>query len=519
VEDAGQSFVFPFFESIKAVETAVNIQKSLAEQPILADGQPLAVRIGVDIASSDSSGPMPNQAERFESLARAGQVLISEPVCDAIRDHWRTLPGIVYHDWGRYYLKALGWWRVFEAVRNGYLPVSPSAQSPMQERRHAMSFLGRQKELADILDLFEKNRQAQDPASPDRRLITLHGPGGIGKTRLADEVEHHVAQAFDDGVYFIDFESLPSSQTCMESRIRDGCHIETDTVEKFFFDKNALLILDHCRATPDTAGFVEGLLNRCVRLRILATSDTPWGVPGEQAHRVGPLDETDAELLLLRYARLKNPRFAIGSANRPRVKALLDVTERIPYCLELAAARVRAGQSLQILAKGILRSRGVAQKALPRRPREVAGSKTGSHAKSQAACLAACLDWSCGLLAQAERDLLRKLTVFRGGFRAEDAAAICETEAAAALQSLNGWALLQRTGDRYFMPVAVRDYAIEKLGGAPTSLGRRHAEYYLSALQEARKAIDDPQRQQGLDRLLARISHKRIGKKPHFWHN
>ncbi len=187
----GDSFMLRFNDPAEAVAKLVEVQRRLAQDPIKICGESLAVRIGIHIGNpqlspgaagqEDYRGSSVNQAARYESLARGGQILISEHLHLLVKDRPRDLPDILYYNWGPYYLKGVGWKRIFEVLWDGKAPVAPSGRPQQKPRRFLAPFIGREKELNEI------QRYLEDPAFP---VVTLKGPGGIGKTRLADEIEH-----------------------------------------------------------------------------------------------------------------------------------------------------------------------------------------------------------------------------------------------------------------------------------------------------------------------------------------
>jgi len=213
----GDSFMLRFRDPAEAVAKLVEVQRHLGKNPIRIAKESLAVRIGIHVGNplpapgatgqEDYRGTTVNQAARYESLARGGQILISEQVHLLVKDRPHDLPGIRYHDWGPYYLKGVGCRRVFEVLWDGKESMAPSGKPQHRPRRFLAPFIGREKELRDIQRYLEKD------SSP---LVTLKGPGGIGKTRLADEIEHRASQLFDDGIFFVELASTPNNPKDVE---------------------------------------------------------------------------------------------------------------------------------------------------------------------------------------------------------------------------------------------------------------------------------------------------------------
>jgi class 3 adenylate cyclase len=379
----GDSFMLRFRDPAEAVGKLVEVQRRLAERPIKIGSESLAVRIGIHIGNplavpgavgqEDYRGTAVNQAARYESLARGGQILISEEVHFLVKDRPHELPGISYHDWGPYYLKGVGWRKVIEVLWNGKAPVAPSGRPQHRSRRFLAPFIGREKELNDI------QRYLANPSFP---LVTLKGPGGIGKTRLAGEIERRASQLFDDGTFFVELESTPNNPRDVEDQIRAKCGIDTGATEDFFVNKAALLILNTFESVISARNVVQQLLKSCGGLRILATSQVPLHIPGEQVWPVESLEADDAEKMFREYARRHDPGFEITPADREHVEELFRLTDRIPFCLELAAAKIRPGRSLQSIVAGIGQSLGT-----------LGGEMESLRHKS----VSACLDWSFSL--------------------------------------------------------------------------------------------------------------------------
>jgi len=494
----GDSFMLEFSDPAEAVSKMVEVQRRLASSPIKIHDEPLLVRVGIHIGNpllapgaagqEDYRGSTVNQAARYESLARGCQILISEQLYLLVKDRVHDLPGIRYHDWGPYYLKGVGWRPVYEVLWDGKPPVAPSGRAQHGPRRFLVPFIGRERELNSIQHYLE---------NPHFPLVTLKGPGGMGKTRLADEIERRASQLFDDGIFFVELESTPNNPKDVEDQIRAGCKIESGATDEFFANKAALLILNNSESATSARSLIHGLLKRCGGLRILATSQAPLNIPGEQLWPVDSLEPGDAEKMFLEYARRRNPGFEINPDDRGYVEELFRLTDRIPFCLELAAAKVRPGSSLRSIVEGI------------RKSLSTLGAETESPRHRS---VSACLDWSFGLLADAEKDLFPKLFVFEGGCLPADVALVCEApDAAALLTSLNDSSLLRLQGDRFFVLPTAREYAGAKLGEAKVEMRRRHAEHYLTIVEIADRKTRGSEYQEGFALLRREFENLRTG--------
>lgn len=468
----GDSFMLRFDDPAEAVVKLVDVQKSLTSNPIRLGADPLSVRVGIHVGNpllvptphghDDYRGNSVNQAARYESLARGGQILISSELRALLKDRHHDLPGITFHDWGPYFLKGLGWRHVLEVLWDSRAPVAPSGRPQHAPRRFLAPFIGREKELLEIQAYLEK---------PDFPLITLKGPGGIGKTRLADQIERRASQLFDDGTFFVELESTPNNPHDVEEQLRAQCDIRTGTTHDFFANKSALLILNNFESVTSAGSFVAALLMRCGSLRVLATSQYSLQIPGEQLWPVESVEFGDAARMFLEYARRRNPGLSIASADQQLLEQLFRLTDGFPFCIELAAAQARPGRSLKSIVAGIGQSLSALGAAM-------VSARHGS--------VAACLDWSFSLLGPSEKELFPKLSVFRGGFQPQDVVAVCDSpEAETLLSSLYDASLLRMAGDRYFLLPTAREYASAKLGPATAGLRRRHAAHYLKVAEMA----------------------------------
>jgi predicted ATPase/class 3 adenylate cyclase/tetratricopeptide (TPR) repeat protein len=495
----GDSFMLRFDDPAEAVGKLVQVQRRLAESPIKFGDKSLAVRIGIHIGNplpapgalgqEDYRGNTLNQAARYESLARGGQILISEQVYRLVKDRTHDLPGISYCDWGPYFLKGVGWQRIFEVLWDNKKPIAPSGRPQHASRRFLVPFIGRERELNEVQDYLKD----ENP-----RLVTLKGPGGIGKTRLADEIERRASQLFGDGTFFVELESTPDNPKDIEDQIRAKCGIDAGATDDFFVNKSALLILNNVESVPSVGFLVRELLKRCGALRILATSQVPLQVPGEQLWPVDSLEPDDAEKMFREYARRHDPSFEITAANREHLQELFRLTDRIPFCLELAAAKIRPGRSLQNIIAGIgknLASLGAEEMESPRH-------------KS----VSACLDWSFGLLGGEEKDLFPKLSVFQDGFLPVDVAAVCGvTNAEGLLFSLYDSSLLRLVDDRFLLLPTAGEYAGAKLGAARPDLLRQHAEHYLAVLEAADRKTHTREHRAGFTVIRKEFENLRAG--------
>ena len=401
--------------------------------------------------------------------------------------------------------------------------MAPAAAPP----RHNLpaqitSLVGREQDVADV-----------DRLLSAARLVTLTGPGGIGKTRLALEVATGAAARFRDGAWLVELAALADAALVPQAVATAlGVREETDrplaaTLAEALGARQALLLLDNCEHLIEAcAALADALLRACPALRILATSRQPLGISGEATYRVPPLslasptgaapaDPTGpsapadarsvpptasaAAHLFLERARAVQPAFALTDRNVGAVEQICRRLDGLPLAIELAAARVAALGPEQITARLGDRFRlltGGSRTALPR-------YRT----------LRALIDWSHDLLDEPERILLRRLASFVGGWTLEAAEAVCAGDGLASdeiLDLLSGLVtkslvLTDEHGDetRYGFLESLREYATEKLrdAGEDASLRRRHRDWFLELAERAEPALDGPDSARWFGRL------------------
>jgi predicted ATPase/DNA-binding SARP family transcriptional activator len=350
---------------------------------------------------------------------------------------------------------------------------------------HLSTFIGREKEQQDILRLLEKNR-----------LVTLAGAGGIGKTRLSLQVGQRLLNDYPDGVWFITLDSLADpvliTQTVasvfniLEGPARPLMDVLMDVLRA----KTLLLILDNSEHLLDAcANLVKAVLQNCSNLKILVTSRETLNVPGEAVYYLPSLSIPEQEVqahdsieyesirLFAERAILAQSSFTLTNENAGAVVEICRKVDGIPLAIELAAARVNVLQVEEILKQlqdsfVLLSSDG--RSILPR------------HQTLQAS-----MDWSWGLLNEAEQTFLRQLSAFAGGWTLESARAVCEGDVLGLTSALVKKSLIvveQGTGrgTRYHFHEIVRAYAHEKLveSGTHDNICTRHLQYFLGVSEQ-----------------------------------
>lgn len=382
---------------------------------------------------------------------------------------------------------------------------------------------GRHVELAQLTTLL---------ADRDRRLITLVGTGGIGKTRLALGAAEDLVDDVADGVFFVSLASIQDSDL-VAGAIARACAIEVgsdqsviEQLARWLSSRQILLVLDNFEHLRPAAPLVADLLATCPRLRVLATSRAPLHVRGERVFSVSPLplpDSRNAETvdslqnyasceLFLECAQAIRTEFGLVAGNAATIAEICRRLDGLPLAIELAAALIRLLPPAALLERLDRRLAVLTDGAgdLPLRHRT----------------LRATIDWSCTLLREPERQLFRRLAVFVGGATLDGIAAVCAplhpTGTAEGVNSDIVWVLgslidqslvLREEGSgvevRFGMLETIREYAAELLleSGEQEDIERRYSEYY-SALAEAAD-LTGPAQTEWLNRLDAEYNNIR----------
>jgi len=393
--------------------------------------------------------------------------------------------------------------RTLEALlRSQETPTTPPAKvsKPVAASNHnlpaqASSFIGRQDDLSQI------HKCLQDAA---RRLITLVGPGGIGKTRLATQAAYQALDSFPDGVWMIELAPLTEAGllpqhvasvfgvSAQEARPGQG---ETEVLVDYLQDKDLLLVIDNCEHLVEAcARLVDTLLKGCPRIKVLATSREDLRIPGENLYQVQPLDlpqetaplesfsNAEAVQLFLDRASATRHDFHLGPDNITAVYQICSQLDGIPLAIELAAARIK-----------LLNATEIASRLGDRFKLLIGGSRTAlpRHQTLQAA-----IDWSYNMLSLQEQNLLRMLCVFSGGFTLDALSAVASEEEEPQYDVLDLVSLLADKslvmiddGDvprRYKTLETIRQYGLSKLreSGEVEKSRQAHLDYFLRLVEE-----------------------------------
>ena len=386
-------------------------------------------------------------------------------------------------------------------------PSAPAHHLPAQPT----SLIGRAREVADGVALLRED---------DMRLLTLTGPGGVGKTRLALHVADEARGLFDDGIVFVALAALRDPDLVAATiagalGARDmGGRSLPESVRAYLRDKRLLLLLDNFEHVAAAAPLVADLLAACPGVVVLATSRAALHVRGERVYPVPPLATPDparlpsphvlatipAVDLLVRRARDLAPDFTLDAASAPAIAALCHQLDGLPLALELAAVRLR------VLSPQALLSR------LGRRLPVLTGGARDLPERQRT--LRATLDWSYDLLTATERALFRRLAVFAGGCALAAIEAVCADGADAGIGAMDGLgalvdkSLVRRDGDldgepRFSMLETVREFGLELLAasGEAELMYRRHAAHYAALAETAEPELMGPRQAEWLGLL------------------
>ncbi|MCC6223503.1 MAG: tetratricopeptide repeat protein [Thermoleophilia bacterium] len=363
----------------------------------------------------------------------------------------------------------------------------------LRARRHlpapSTPLVGRGRELAELGALIRGG---------DVRLVTLTGPGGTGKTRLALKAAHELADVFPDGVYFVDLSPL-RDPSLVPSTIAHALGLPEQidrpvaaTLLDHVRGHRLALVLDNFEVVDGAAPMLADLLRAGPDLALLVTSRAPLRLSGEHVYRVPPLPPGDAVRLFVARARAVAPSFRRASEESAEVAAICERLDRLPLAIELAAARSRELAPAEMLS---MRPSGL----------ELAsGGDRDLPERHQA--LRSTIDWSFALLEPAEQRLLASLGVFVGGCTRAAAEAICEASRAS-LASLVARSLLQerpgKSGEvRFSLLETMREYCLERLTADDLqTLRERHAAYYLALAETAEPKLLTPEQLTWLELL------------------
>ena len=487
----GDAFFAVFRAPTRALEAAVHAQRALAEQ-LWPEGNSVRVRMGMHTGSAvlsghDYIGLDIHLAARIAAAAHGGQVVVSETTRALVES---AVPaGVSLRDLGRHRLKDIEQpIHLWDVVIDGLPAEFPAIRSldarPTNLPQQRTSFVGREREAADVTDLLTQSR-----------LITLTGPGGTGKTRLAVKVAADHLDRFADGVFFVDLSpirdpALVPSAVAQALVVREEPgRDQLDTLSDHLRDRHLLLVLDNTEQVIESGLAVARLLDSAPRLTIVATSRVPFHISGEREYHVpamsvpDPGQASDIELiagseavaLFTERAAAVRTGFHVTAENAVAVAEVTARLDGLPLAIELAASRLNVLTPQALLARLTERLPLLTGGArdLPERQRTLRGT----------------IEWSHELLKHEERRLFARLAVFAGGWTLESAEAVCGpslgSDVLEGLSNLVDASLVRHaelvSGEpRFTMLETIREFAVEQLAASDEApeFRRRHAEHF-----------------------------------------
>jgi predicted ATPase/class 3 adenylate cyclase len=498
----GDAFCCAFPTAPDALEAALESQRLLLKER-WGESTPLRVRMALHMGTAeerdeDYFGPPVNRVARLLSAAHGGQVLLSLPTHEMVRDQ---LPaGMSLAELGEHRLKDLFRpERVFQLSAPG-LPVEFPPLRTLDTYRNNLPLqptplVGREKEVSEVCDLLR---------GTETRLLTLTGPGGTGKTRLALQAAADLLDDFPDGTFFVPLATLSEAELFLSTVAETLGVRETgeqpldESLKDYLKERRLLLVLDNFEQVLGAAPTVTELLAAAPGLKVLATSRAPLGLYGEQEYAVPPLSVPDvrhlpdfktlsqyeAVRLFIERAKSAKVDFEVTDESAPAVAEICVRLDGLPLAIELAAARIKMlppKAMLQRLSSRLKLLTGGARD-LPVRQRTLRGA----------------IEWSHTLLGDGEKTLFARMAVFSGGRTLEAVEAVCDAQGDLPVDSFEGVSSLldksllrQEEGPegepRFVMLETIHEYAREKLqeSGEAEVIGRAHTEYFLALAEEA----------------------------------
>jgi len=465
VDTQGDAFFVAFPTAPGALAAAAQAREALAAGPIrvrmgLHTGSPL-------LGEEGYIGPDVHKGARIAAAGHGGQILVSEATAQLV-------DGAGLRDLGLHRLKDLtAPERIYQLGAQEHPPLKTLHQTNLPVP--ATPFLGREAELAELVALLARD---------EVRLVTLTGPGGTGKTRLALQAAADAAEAYPGGIWWVPLAPLRDPALVLDSAAR-AVGASGDLAEHIG-DRRLLLLLDNFEHLVSAADDLAPIMAACPRLTVLVTSREPLHLAGEHEYAVDPLAPSEAvELFLTRAVAAKRDFTADGEVAR-----ICERLDHLPLAIELAAARVKVLSPHALLAR------------LEQRLPLLAGGARDLPERQRT--LRATIEWSHELLSPDEQRLFGRLAAFRGGWTLEAAEAVAAADLDT-LQSLVDKSLVRvRDTGRFWMLETIREFAVERLdaSGEADEIRGRHAEYFLAMAEELqpRAMADD---HEALDRLEA----------------
>ena len=485
----GDATLTVFRRASDAVACAAELQKTLHGQA-WPGGLDLRVRVALHTGEAherdgDYFGPALNRAARLRGVVRGGATVMSQATAEIVRD--RLPPDVELVELGRQELRGLSRpENVFglRSISEANPIAEPALDAPRGTVADALGGLptpptrtvGREAERSAIAHLL---------GGAEVRLVTLTGPGGVGKTRLANEVGIVLGAQRRDGWRFVSLASLQDAEQ-VETTLADALEVAVaegerprETVARWLAPRELLIVLDNFEHLLTAAPLVSELLDAAPGLNVLVTSREPLRLRAEHVARVGGLSDEGAAELFLERARYHEPDLEPDDNEREAIVGMCRRLDGLPLAIELTAPWIsllpisqlasRLQEPLMILDRG------------------------ARDAPARQRTLRATIDWSYDLLEAEARSAFTALAIFPGGCTIEAAQAVAGT-GLHALAALEAKSLITRRGERLVMLETIRDYAAERLAERADAdeIRSRHAGHLLSVAEAGEAGLDGP---------------------------
>jgi predicted ATPase len=455
VDTQGDAFFYAFASAKDALAAAAEAQQALLDGPVrvrigLHTGEPIATDegyVGIDV----------HRAARIMGVGHGGQVLLSQTTRELLDSSFEL------RDLGEHRLKDIqGPVWIFQLGRDPFPPLKTISNTNLP--RPASSFIGRDRELEEVVALLRNGSM---------RMVTLTGPGGSGKTRLAIEAGAELVGDYPNGVFWVGLAALRDPLLVTET-IAETLGAK-DGLAEHISERELLLLVDNFEQLVDAAPQLSALLESCPNLALLVTSRELLRVQGEVEYAVPPLAEPEAVSLFCERAQ---------TSPSAEISELCRRLDSLPLAVELAAARTKALSPAQILDR-------LSQRL------DLLKGRRDSDPRQQT--LRTTIEWSYDLLSESEQALFRRLSVFAGGCAlaaAEDVAGADVDD----LQSLVEKNLLRFSNERYWMLETIREYAAERLMASREleDAKDRHAEFVLTLASQVETTLASQAAHDGL---------------------
>jgi predicted ATPase/class 3 adenylate cyclase len=484
----GDAFCAAFHTAYNGLSAALKAQQNIQKEDW--GGIPICVRMGLhtgpaELHGTDYRGYLSLvKVQRLMSVAHGGQVLLSNASARSLQNEFPN--GISLRDLKEHRLKGLPdpehlWQLVGPDLQQDFPPLSSLNEIPNNLPLQLTTFIGREKEIAQIKKRLVRNR-----------LITLTGSGGVGKTRLSIQIASDLLRDFPNGAWFVELApindpELVTQTVCSTLGLHPRGNIPAlKVLTEYLKPKKSLLVVDNCEHLIDAcAQLCDSLLHVCPDLQIIASSREALGIDGENSYRIPSLslpdpngglqsiEESEAVKLFVDRANAVLPAFELTEINAPVVAQICRRLDGIALAIELAASRVKIFKVEQIASRlddAFRLLTGGSRTALPRQQ-----------------TLRALIDWSYNLLSVEEKTVLRYLSLFVGGWTLEAAEAVCDNPNMIDLltnlvdKSLVAVDLEHSNEPRYDLLEMIRQYGREKLEeyGEAENVRSRHLDYFV----------------------------------------